>query len=538
MRNNTENFLIEHPAVREVCRQERVGIMWVAEDRLANGFSRSPFSSNWGWPTGLSREQEVEYYKLEDIVKKTGKEPTPEQLKAKETLRAMRMDLLSRTEPELNGILEALAKESGYEEVRYAPLLVLSHSMGGLLCWNMPFWVPERMWGSIPIKTGVRGMPPEEKPDATMGGVPLLYINYFEPEGPGAGLTFQNTSALNPGRKFNFLIGQACDWGGTHHELTDDMANLVALFIRKASKYRLSDEIPANGYPKLKELTPAMGWLATELLEPEQFPMAPEPQYKGDKTKAFWFFDEEMAKAAVNCNLPQRKKNRQFVTVVSNGQKLQPIFKKHSAHIDIPLETALDDGFTFKLTGDFLDTVISENPEEQKPVGHASRGNVIVKLAGGVNIVQLDADTFRYRRFNRGSRANNWLVAFHPGDDEYCRSNFPAFINIPWILKKGKPQQITFPEIKDIPAGTKEIVLGGTSDVEGQEVEYYVVSGPAEVTGKDPRYTGNILRLTPIPPHAKYPVKIIVVAYQMGRNKEPFVQSAPEIVREFYITKP
>ena len=46
------------------------------------------------------------------------------------------------------------------------------------------------------------------------------------------------------------------------------------------------------------------------------------------------------------------------------------------------------------------------------------------------------------------------------------------------------------------------------------------------------------MRLTPIPPRAKFPVKAIVVAYQKGRLKEPLVQSAEEVVREFYITEP
>ena len=71
----------------------------------------------------------------------------------------MRLDLSARAETELNGILKALADESGYPEVEFAPILTLSHSMGGLLCWFAPFHISKRMWGSIPIKTGVRGMP-------------------------------------------------------------------------------------------------------------------------------------------------------------------------------------------------------------------------------------------------------------------------------------------------------------------------------------------------------------------------------------------
>jgi hypothetical protein len=47
----------------------------------------------------------------------------------------------------------------------------------------------------------------------------------------------------------------------------------------------------------------------------------------------------------------------------------------------------------------------------------------------------------------------------------------------------------------------------------------------------------ELANFTPIPSNAKYPVKVIVVAYQKGHLKEPLVQTAPEVVREFYITK-
>ena len=110
---------------------------------------------------------------------------------------------------------------------------------------------------------------------------------------------------------------------------------------------------------------------------------------------------------------------------------------------------------------------------------------------------------------------------------------------------KGLVQTIDFPEIPDVPAGTKEIQLNATSSVPGQVVEYYVVSGPAELAGnvpdKDgcyPKYTGDTLRFTPIPPNAKYSVKVIVVAYQLGRSREPFVQGAKEVVREFCVGRP
>lgn len=290
----------------------------------------------------------------------------------------------------------------------------------------------------------------------------------------------------------------------------------------------------ATGYPKLKDLKPEQGWLATSPMEPGQFPMAPAARYTGPKDKALWYFDQEMAKAAIGHNIAESRKKQQYVTVVSNGQTLKPFTFAFDA-ILIPQETAVDDGLTFKLTGAFLDAVPSKDPAKAVPASHAPTAKAVVKFTGGNGLVQLDESTFRYRAFN--DARHEWLVASAPGDAEYARTNYPAYIWGP-DNRKGTPQTITFPEISDVRAGTREIELKAASDVPGQVVEYYVVSGPAELVSKDPKYTGSTLRFTPIPPNAKYPVKVIVAAYQPGRSKEPLVKTAPEVVREFHIMKP
>lgn len=524
MRNLTETGIVGNPAVREACRRERVGIVYVG------GWSRSPFNSDWGWPNGLSVDDEKEYGRLQQLLKTPG--TTPEQAgAAKDKIAAWDAELTRKAGPVLDDILKRLADESGYEEVARAPLLVLSHSMGGLLCWHMPYWIPERTWGSIPIKTGVRTQP-ALKPDANMHGIPVLYMNYADPLGPG-GPVNPNKWPLAPRKDPDNLVGQVFDWGGCHFDMTDDMGRLAAMFIRKASQFRLSDEIPATGYPRLKDLRPGQGWLATSPVEPGQFPMAPEAQYAGPKDKALWYFDQEMAEAAIGHKLSEARKKPQYVTVVSNGQRLKPFTFAFDA-ILIPQETAVDDGLTFKLAGAFLDSVPAKDPAKAVPAGHAAAAKAVVKLTGGDALVQLDESTFRYRKFN--DARHEWLVASAPGDAEYARVNYPAYIWGP-DNRKGTPQTITFPAIPDVPAGTKEIELKAVSDVPGQVVEYYVVSGPAELVSADPKYTGNTLRFTPIPPNARYPVKVIVAAYQPGRSREPLVKTAPDVVREFFIAK-
>ena len=523
MNNLTESAIIENTVVREACAQERVGILWIAE----GSWAASPLANEWGDPAGLSKEQQKIYSAALEIAKKAGKTPTPEQAQAQATVKTMKLELARQAEEELNNMLKGLAKESGYEEVERAPLLIIGHSMTGLITWGMPYWIPERMWGAVPMKTGVRGAP-WEKPDAKMTGVPVLYMNQIEPEGPAAKSAPRRYS-FGPRQNTANLAAQVFDWGGSHFEMSDEMAKLFALFVHKASQYRLADEIPAAGYPKLKELKPEQGWLATALLEPQQFPMAPEPQYKGDKTKAFWFFDEEMAKAVVGHHIADRKKKIQYVTVVSNGKELKP-FTGAFDSVAIPFASGIDDGFTFKLTGAFLDTVPSNNPAEAKPAGHATSGKVVVKIAGGGSLAQLSEDTFRFRPGNmgfNGKALNCWLVATHPGDAEYARCNQHAWLWMPEKNTQGAAQTITFDKPANVMVGTKEITLDAKAS-SGFPVEYFVVSGPAEVVG-------NKLRFTPIPPRAKMPVKVIVTVYQMGRTTAPLTQSAPPVERSFLI---
>ena len=55
--------------------------------------------------------------------------------------------------------------------------------------------------------------------------------------------------------------------------------------------------------------------------------------------------------------------------------------------------------------------------------------------------------------------------------------------------------------------------------------------GPAEVA------QDGTLTLTRIPPRAKYPVKVTVVATQWGRSIDPKLQTAQPVERTFSITQ-
>ncbi|HZI32108.1 MAG TPA: hypothetical protein VFF11_07185, partial [Candidatus Binatia bacterium] len=116
-----------------------------------------------------------------------------------------------------------------------------------------------------------------------------------------------------------------------------------------------------------------------------------------------------------------------------------------------------------------------------------------------------------------------------PGDAKYRSAVEQALMKIPFSLRDGGEQKITFPEIPDQKAGTKLLALHATSSAD-VPVYYYVREGPAEVDG-------DALKFTPIPLRAKYPVKVTVVAWQYGRTVEPKLQSAEPVEQTFLITK-
>jgi hypothetical protein len=100
---------------------------------------------------------------------------------------------------------------------------------------------------------------------------------------------------------------------------------------------------------------------------------------------------------------------------------------------------------------------------------------------------------------------------------------------LPARNREGVVQQIRFPDIANQRAGTKSLPLQAVSDA-GVPVHYYVKEGPAEISG-------NELQFTKIPPRARFPVKVMVVAWQYGSSVAPKLQTAEQVERSFYLVK-
>jgi len=180
-------------------------------------------------------------------------------------------------------------------------------------------------------------------------------------------------------------------------------------------------------------------------------------------------------------------------------------------------------------------TFLSRTPEgpagADRPLGHAN-GPIRFRLIGGRGGggQQTGPDTFRIHfdhfGINRRTCALQ-IMAYHEGDARYAYAEQPCQIVFPEKNTNGRPQKINFPRIPDQPRSAQSVELHATAD-SGLPVEYFVRQGPAELEG-------TRLKFTPIPPRAKFPIKVTVTAYQWGRPLEPLVQSAQPVEHTFLL---
>jgi hypothetical protein len=436
-------------------------------------------------------------------------------------------------------IVDGLAKISGYSELSTAPVVPLGHSACASFPWNFAAWNPGRTLAILSIHgdapqtpmTGYGG-PKVDWGNRMIDGIPGLMV-MGEYEWTEARRTpAHDYLAKHPGTPIAFLP----DAGRGHFDYSDRLVEFLAMFLRKAAAARL----PAGDSTALRPVDPKSGWLVEEWHFDEIPPAAqpaPHADYAGDRAKAFWAFDEEMAKAIEAAGDRVRGKKPQLLAVWSEDV---PLHEKSGEPVT-PRFLPGPDGITFELQTGFADKVPGSERNTNaarwarlpagSPLGHADGPITLSRIVGPV--VQVGPRTFQYRpgrAEHTGNRRNHdmWLLAEHPGDDVYKSAVQQVMVQAPRNAE-GAPQTITFPVIADQRAGQSALDLGASSD-SGLPISYYVLEGPAEVDGAK-------LTFTPIPPRAKFPVAVTVVATQAGRSSAPKIQAASPVARTFHITR-
>ena len=430
---------------------------------------------------------------------------------------------------DFNYMMKKLATVSGYNELQFTPVVPMGHSAYASFPWNFAAWNPQRtlalvsVHGDAPLtKLTGSGKPNPDWGNRNIDGVPSLFImgeyEWWEDRITPA---FEYIS-----KHPNSVISLFADAGHGHFDYSDAMIQYVCMFIRKAAEKRLPTKMSLSKSNKLNIIQPKQGWLM-DRWHMDSLPAAPAvpyEKYAGERKFASWVFDKEMAEATEKFYATARGKIKQYIGFRQSGEILQP----DKSHANYSLKfSPLQDGISFNLGAFFADT-----SRVKAAVGFAKTPLTIERICGPVK--KINDTTFQisfYRMgFNNSKRSNDiWLLAKNNGDGKYKSAVQQLDMHFPATNNEGIEQKIHFPQLPNVSAGKTSLQLNAISNA-GLPVQYYIKEGPAEM--KD-----NRILFTPIPPRAKYPVKVTVVAWQYGRGVEPKVRSAEPATQTFYIYK-
>ena len=429
----------------------------------------------------------------------------------------------------IQNILDLLADKSGYKELSSVPWIPIGHSGNSQFCQGIARQAPEKILADIVFKGALPGIP---KDSSTKGieGIPMLFFTgEFEEVMPPLKVRnawwgvqmkrFADAKAAVP----KALISGMEHRSHGHISWTPDMSQYVAFYLHKAVAARLSP----NGND-LKEVAFESGWLADP---DEMFPTASVKKYTGDPTKAFWFFDEEIARQWRVLYDHDRGKKEQLLAF-TQGDSIAPWWKGWGVQEIIykPLE---EDGNSFTVNATFRKEVPQPFADAGTPVGHSDKGEITYSVAGWAsNIEQTGSNKFRIR-FDRegmnGRTTHIVIAANHKGDEIYRETEAGVHFYLP-SNDKGAKQSLEFKPIADVNQKTKIIQLKATVS-SGLEPDYYVNWGPAKIVD------GNKLVITEIPANAKFPIEVKVTAYHWGRAVPPLYASTGLVSQVFHVVK-
>lgn len=437
-------------------------------------------------------------------------------------------DVRSGCQEVFDKMLTDLADISGYQEIEHTPLIPFGHSAMATFPWNFAAWNPERTLAVLSYKgdaprTNLTGYGRENLEwgrTRNIDGIPGLMIEgeyeWWE-------------ARVNPALAFRMVYPESCisflcDKGQGHFDVADKVVNYISLFLRKAAQYRLPENQPLDKPVELVKMDPEKGWLADRWRENRQKRARPASYtgYKGNRHDAFWYFDKEIAEATENYYKENPNRKKQYISFLSEGKWLDFREDNHSQYEFTP---NIADDLTFNIS------TIYSDARHLNPSQNHSQGKIHIHKVNGP-IEKVNDSTFAlsfYRTgFNNIKRTGGiCLVAQSSGDNYYKSAVQQIYLKIPFPLTQGERQYVLFAGLQDVTAGTESVTLNAVSD-KGLDVSYYVKEGPAEIVE-------NQLNFTKIPPRAKFPLKVTVVAWLYGLKDK--IQSAEPVERSFYITK-
>ncbi len=416
-------------------------------------------------------------------------------------------------------MIELLAAESGYESLKTAPVVPLSHSAQASIPWNFAAWNPEKTLAVISF----HGDSPRStflccnhhNPDwgsRNVDGIPSLICI-----GEGEWNDFRIADAHRFVRQYpKSTVSLLCNAGRGHGDFSNEDLKYLLAFIQNAYSMRVPADWSGGARPVLRLVSPDEGWLADRWRKnlPPTSVTNFYDSYGGDRNVAFWYQSEVMARWTESIYERERDKDRQYIGWLQDGRILKPG----------EFVSYVCDGHEMEIHARpvFVDSTYSKVTD-----AHSMEAIHIKRQSGPVRIV--NDSTFIYSPSKTGLTYHGGVgvFAFSESDFFYGHAVSTLPLRLPGYFEDGKEQRITFKKIDNVPIGTKTIELHAKSS-QHLPVHFYVVSGPAYVSGDQ-------LVLTQIPPGSRFPVKVRVVAWQPGSEKEPCVKTAEPVEQVFYI---
>ena len=481
--NVPEHFLVGDTAIRNACTANNLGIIW-----------STPSFMNFRKSTTKDNKQ-------------------------------LNMALEYKTANEfLQQLLNGLAETSGYAEVATVPWLPMGESGHLLMVDALMEYNPERCIAGIFIKNN--HLPPHNRttPTLTVFGSAQEWGQDkvdFRTKWNDIGDAYKSILTqrkLNPKWPLSYVI----DGTSGHFDCSERLASYFAHYIDLVSKARLSDDNSS----KLKQIQLEKGYLADLPVPAHENQLI--KSYSNDDTSyisAPWYLDRYSATEAQSIAKINWKAASQLPGFLTDSGRIAPYIFNGISKLT-PSEMG-DDGITFTVKGIMLDKL----PENFIGAGERvpkTNANPIVEWVCG-QYKPLGNNQFRISLDRSWSSTANYIGVRQQGSDTIRTIFQPCGLTLPKNTV-GTKQQITFNKINDVKEGTKSVTIEASTDAH-LPVSFYVVAGPAIIKN-------NQLIFTKIPPKSKFPISVIVAAWQWGRSVEPKVKMAEIVKQTFKIIKP
>jgi len=469
--NVPENRLVGHPAIREVCAKNDLGIVWCVPSFM--NFRKDKV-------TGIDDAHD---YKTSTTF--------------------------------LQELLDGLAKNSGYAEIATAPWLPMGESGHLLMVDALVEFHPERCIAGVWLKNN--HLPPKNRtvPALVAFGSAQewsqtqsdIRTNWNNIAKAYQGILDQRKQ--NPNWPLSYLI----DGSSGHFDCSEKLAKFLVHYIDCVAKARIADD------GSLKAISLPDGFLADMPVPGHENHGAKRlSEAAPDQRGLPWFFDKQSAEEAQSFAAIDWKAETQLPGFADASGKILPFNFNGISNLQPEYEA---DGITFMLHGVMLDQLPEQFTNAGVKLAKAPGEPTLEWLCGPIK--PLGGDKFQICLDRSFPNSACYVAARQNGTDKIRTVVQPCGVKLQ-KNNSGIAQKITFDPIPGVKSGTKSIKLVAKSSA-GLPVRFFVRAGPAVVHGDE-------LEFMPIPPRSKFPLSVTVGAWQWGRAGDTPVKT--EVVEQTF----